>query len=72
MLAFMALGGALVAVPRRVVGVLADGFGFAPDFTAHGGVKKVVARLAGAGLIIFGVYLGVNTLALAGAFAHWH
>jgi hypothetical protein len=41
MLGFVAVGGALVAMPRRVVGALADGFGFAPDLTAHGGVKKV-------------------------------
>jgi hypothetical protein len=68
----MALGWRSDVAPRRVVGVLADGFGFAPDFTAHGAIKKVVARLTGVGLIIFGVHPGVNTLALAGAFAHWY
>ena len=70
MVAFVVLGGTVIAVPRRVVGALGDAFGFAVDFDHHGGVKVVTARAVGVGLIGFGLFLGINTLVLARAFAH--
>ena len=70
MLAFMVLGGLLIAVPRRILGALGDAFGFTVTFHQHGTVKALVTRVVGLGLIGFGLYIGINTLVLARAFTH--
>jgi hypothetical protein len=61
------LGASLLAAPRRMVVLLADAFAFRPDLTVHGGIKNLIARLYGVGLIGFGVFLGMNVLTLAEA-----
>jgi hypothetical protein len=69
-LVFTALGGLLLTVPRRILILLSDSFALGTREHAASRRRKLVARLAGAVLIGYAIFLAANTLRLADAFYH--